>query len=124
MPLHFCLAIHNALEEVQAQLLPGEHLFAFLDDVCAVSAPERTRNIYDMLADKLFRRAGIRLHNGKTRTWNKEGEVPERMPEMGPEVWSPAGLKILGTAGRVCRECDPRPIGAGRRSMAGHPQGA
>ena len=88
MPLLFCLAIHNALE-------PGEHPFAFLDDVYAVSAPERTRDIYDLLADKLFRRAGIRLHNGKTRTWN--GEVPERMPEMGPEVWSPAGLKILGT---------------------------
>ena len=48
MPLLFCLAIHNALEEVQAQLLPGEHLFAFLDDVYAVSAPERTRDIYDV----------------------------------------------------------------------------
>ena len=97
MPLLFSLAFLNALEEVQVQLLPGKHLCAFLDDVHAVSAPERTRDINDMLADKLFRRAGIRLHNGKTRTWNKEGEVLDRMLEMGLEVWSPAGLKILGT---------------------------
>ena len=34
MPFLFCLAAHNALEEVQAELLFGQTLFAFLDDVC------------------------------------------------------------------------------------------
>ena len=33
MPLLFCLAVHNALVEVWSQLLPGEHVFAFLDDI-------------------------------------------------------------------------------------------
>ena len=33
MPFLFSLAIHDALAEVKE---PGEHLFAFLDDVCVV----------------------------------------------------------------------------------------
>ena len=41
--------------------------------------------------------AGIRLHEGKTRVWNKAGECPEEIAELGPEVWSPEGVKILGT---------------------------
>ena len=41
MPLLFCLAIHNALVEVRSQLLPGEHLFAFLDDIYALTKPEK-----------------------------------------------------------------------------------
>ena len=97
MPLLFSLAVHNALQEVQAELLPGEWLFAFLDDVYALSTPERCRKIYDLLADRLLHRAGIRLHTGKTRTWNRAAEVPERMEELGANVWNPEGLKVLGT---------------------------
>ena len=41
--------------------------------------------------------AGIRPHTGETRTWNKAGEVPNRTVERGPSVWSPAGVKILGS---------------------------
>eukprot|EP00959_Pyramimonas_sp_CCMP1952_P010182 212872-Pyramimonas_sp.AAC.1 len=33
MPALFALGQHPALQEVQARLLPGEHLFAFLDDI-------------------------------------------------------------------------------------------
>ena len=66
MPLLFSLGIHDALAAVSEKLLPGEHLFAFLDDVYAVSSPERTRAIYDMLAQELRDHAGIRLHEGKT----------------------------------------------------------
>ena len=29
--------------------------------------------------------------------WNKAGECPEAIAELGPEVWSPEGVKILGT---------------------------
>ena len=71
MPRLFCLTVHNALMVVQDQLLPGEHIFAFLDDVCALSAPERTSAIYKLLEENLFATAGIRLHTGKTRTWNR-----------------------------------------------------
>ena len=97
MPLLFCLAVHDAFVEVQEHLQAGEEIFAYLDDVYALSTPERSRDLYDLLAQKLHDVAGIRLHTGKTRTWNRAGAVPERMAELGPSVWSPAGLKILGT---------------------------
>ena len=57
MPLHFSLAIHNVLVEVQANLQDDEHLFAFLDDV----SPEWVRDILNREVS----------HSGKTRTWSK-----------------------------------------------------
>ena len=33
MPLFFSLAIHNTLNEAKQEMLDGEELFAFLDDV-------------------------------------------------------------------------------------------
>ena len=97
MPLLFSLAVHNGLTEVQEQLVPGECLFAFLDDVYALCSPERTRTMYNALEERLFFRAGIRLHTGKTRTWNRAGVVPEGMPELGEDVWNPLGIVVLGT---------------------------
>ena len=85
------------LEEVQAELEDGELLFAFLDDVHVVCLPHRVRTIFDLLGAKLSRVAGIRLHDGQTRVWNKAGECPERVEELGPDVWNPQGVKILGT---------------------------
>ena len=85
------------LVEVRSQLLPGEHLFAFLDDIYALTKPEWTRDVYDLLAHNFFQYAGIRLHAGKTPTWNQAGEIPERMEEFGEDVWSPVGVNILGT---------------------------
>ena len=95
MPLLFSLAVNNALQEVQAELLPEEWLFAFLDDVYALSTPERCRKMYDLY--RLFHRAGIRLHTCKTRTWNRATQDPERMEELGANVWNPEGLKVLAT---------------------------
>ena len=97
MPFLFSLAIHNALQEVQKQVHPGELLFAYLDDVYAVATPDRVRPIYDLLGVTLFDRAGIRLHTGKTRTWNRAGQRPPDMEDLGPDVWSQEGVKILGT---------------------------
>ena len=45
MPLLFSLGIHEALREVSEQLLPGEKLCAFLDDVYVVCQPERARAV-------------------------------------------------------------------------------
>ena len=97
MPLLFCLAVHDALAKVKEQLQDGEVIFTFLDDVYALCAPVHARDIYDLLAEKLFQVAGIRLQTGMTRTWNMAGEVPNRMVELGPSVWSPAGVKIFGS---------------------------
>ena len=49
----FCSASpHDALCEVSGQLQEGELLFAYLDDVYVVSKPDRTRFLYDVLANK------------------------------------------------------------------------
>ena len=92
MPLLFSLGIHDALEEIQQQLEPGESLFAFLDDVYVLCSPERTRVLYNLLNTTLPERAGIRLHTGKTRMWNFSGEHPVDMEDLGPDVsrsWEP-----------------------------------
>ena len=67
MPHLFSIGIQGALEEVAATLQPGEQLCAFLDDVYALCQPDRVKAIYDTLAECLYRVAGIRLHQGKTR---------------------------------------------------------
>ena len=41
MPLLFCLGQHAALEAIQREMKPNEKLFAFLDDLCLVSKPDR-----------------------------------------------------------------------------------
>ena len=98
MPLLFSLAIHDPLAEAQRECGPQEHLFAFLDDVYATSdVPDRTRTLYDSLGTKLHAQAGIRLHTGKTRVWNRASLCPAGVVELGPEVWNPEGVKILGT---------------------------
>ena len=97
MPLLFSLGIHDALARVDAQLREGEHLFAFLDDVYTIAEPDRIRFIYDRLQEELSAHAGIQLHTGKTRVWNRKGECPPGIEQLGPEVWSPQGLKVLGT---------------------------
>ena len=86
MPL--LLAVHHSLEEVHQQLEPGEELMAFLDDTHVVSEPDRTRPIFNLLAEKLFQGAGIRLHEGKTRVWNRGGECPAHTQNLGPDLWN------------------------------------
>ena len=97
MPLLFSLAIHNALEEVRGQMQEEELLFAFLDDIYIVSSPAGTRIIYNLLQTFLRRMAGIQQHEGKTRVWNRAGVCPPDVAELGDEVWSPRGVKILET---------------------------
>ena len=97
MPLLFSLAIHNALAAVKEELEAGEMLFAFLDDIYVLSRGDRTRTIYNLLAEKLQAQAGIQLHAGKTRTWNKSGAPPPDVDDLGPDVWHGEGIKILGT---------------------------
>ena len=90
MPLLFSLAIHDPLAEAQRECGPQEHLFAFLDDVYATSVCQTARG-------HLQTQAGIRLHTGKTRVWNRASLCLHGWSSLGPEVWKPAGVKILGT---------------------------
>ena len=41
--------------------------------------------------------AGIRLHLGKTKVWNKGGVEPEHIHTMGENAWQPSGIMVLGT---------------------------
>ena len=90
MPLLFSIGIQGALEEVADAMRPDEQICAFLDDVYIVCQPERVRVLFDLLAESLFRVAGIRLH---ARMWNASGTVPDNVEELGPAVWQPRGME-------------------------------
>ena len=45
----------------------------------------------------MLARSGIQLHLGKTRVWNRTGVEAPGMAELGSGIWSPHGVKILGT---------------------------
>ena len=97
MPLLFSLGIHDSLCAVKEQLRPADELFAYLDDVHVASPPSRTRGAYNLLEAELFAGAGIRLHTGKTRAWNRGGIRPPDLDELEEDVWDLKGTKILGT---------------------------
>ena len=97
MPLLFAIGIQGALEEVAASLLPGEQLCAFLDDVYLLCDPSGVKFLCDLLAAALARVAGIQLHQGKTRAWNRAGVIPNNIDQFGPEVWQPESITVLGT---------------------------
>ena len=103
MPALYALGQHAALEEANAALQPGEFLFAFLDDVYAVCAPERVVPVFQTLAAVLEQHAGIHVNLGKTRVWNAAGEPPPGVEQLGDEAWvgegptARQGMVVLGT---------------------------
>ena len=113
MPLLFSLGQHPALEEVSRSLVPGEHLFAFLDDIYVVSKPGRVGRIHDLLAAALWRHSGIQIHHGKTQVWNRaciRPDVCDRLERVAQvvrpdaQVWRGSmlptdrqGVRVLGT---------------------------
>ena len=64
-------------EQGSRSLVPGEHLFAFLDDIHVVSKPGRVGRIHDLLAAALWRHSGIQIHHGKTQVWNRAKIRPD-----------------------------------------------
>ncbi|CAK0888856.1 unnamed protein product, partial [Prorocentrum cordatum] len=87
---------------------PGEHLFAFLDDIYVVPAPARSRDVFELVHCALQRHCGIGVNMGKTKVWNAAGTEPPRVWELGTEqdrVWvgdtaappHEQGLVVLGT---------------------------
>ena len=86
MPALFALGLHDTLVEVKGQLLQGEHLFAYLDDIYVLCKPERVKALYKLLKDTLKNNTGLDLNEGKTRVYNKSGKAPEGVQELGPDV--------------------------------------
>ena len=97
MPLLFSLGVHNSLVEGKRSMRPGEYLLAYLDDTFILSQSERARPLYNAMDLQLQTRAGIRLNAGKTRVWNRAGIQPPNMDDLGEDVWSPEGIKVLGS---------------------------
>ena len=111
MPLLFSLGQHSALQSLQSFLLPGEQLFAYLDNLYVVCSPERVGAIFTRLKSDLESHARIQVHLGKTKVWNRAGEEPEACSSMqeaaqrvdlDARVWtgdgplSQQGLRVLG----------------------------
>ena len=74
MPLLFSLGQHAALHAVQGRLEAGERLFAFLDDIWVVTAPDRVGPAYIAICEASWAR--IRVHVGKTKVWNSGSPKP------------------------------------------------
>ena len=105
MPAFFALGLHDTLVRVPGQMLPGEHLFAYLDDIYILCKPARVRTLYNLLKLALKEDTGLDLNEGKTRVYNKAGTEPAEVRQLGPDVWMGShdreakdrGLKVLGT---------------------------
>ena len=79
MPALFELDQHRALNAFQTQLLPGESLYTFLDEIYLIATPDCALFFYAIVEQELWRHARIRVHTGKTRVWNRAGERPPRI---------------------------------------------
>ena len=109
MPCLFAAALHPALTAIQQAMAPGDGCLAFLDDVYLLTTPERAVPTFRLARDAILRHAGINLHQGKTRVWNKAGSAPANIHTLQPveqnaRIWvgdqtlPPAeqGLQVLG----------------------------
>ena len=110
MPLLFSLGQHRALLAVNARLIEGESLFAFLDDLCVLCSPERVGEVHKVIQQELWSRDNIRVHHGKTKVWNRAGAEPRgcaeltaaaRMVEESATVW--VGDRSLPSAAQGMR---------------------
>ena len=87
MLLLFALGHHRALRSVQSHLLADERLLSFLDDIYVVSQPERTCELYGILARELWVHSRMRINGGETQIWNRGGFIlPVTMPSSQPLV--------------------------------------
>ena len=72
MPFLFSLGQHPALVEVQRQLVQGEHLFVYLDDIHVVVEPERVRTVFTLVENALLAWGpGSASTRVKRRCWNQ-----------------------------------------------------
>ena len=108
MPALFCLGLHDALATADAQLQPGEHLVAYLDDIYVLTSRQRARAAYDIVTNNIRHHTGIEPNLGKTECWcSGGGPAPPGIAELGvlgePPVWKGdlqndlRGVEVLGS---------------------------
>ena len=103
MPALYSLGQHSALQHAASRLWPGEHLFAYLDDLYVICRRERAATAFRTVAEAVAEMAGVQSHLGKLRAWcSGGGPAPADLAALGPQVWTADlppeqnGLKVLG----------------------------
>ena len=69
------------------RLLPGAQWSTVVDDVCLVCRLHRVHLLSSLVADAHIRTAGIQLHQGKTRMWNRSHTVLDGVEDSGLPSW-------------------------------------
>ena len=82
MPMLFALCQHLALVQAQARLFVDEKLCAFLDDIYITSLPGRATEAHTVVGEELWTCAGIHLHHGKNKVWNRGGVEKENIAQL------------------------------------------
>ena len=91
MSMLCALGQHQALLAVQSQLLPNERLMAFHDDVHAVSEPERTCKLHNILRQDLW----IAAASKSTRRKRKFGIAVAMSPQITTCCSQQLAVRIL-----------------------------
>ena len=76
MPALFCLGMDAGLRDAASQLLPGEQVVAYLDDVYLLSSSARARAAYNVVTASLRHFTGIEPNLGKMECWSRGGGPP------------------------------------------------
>ena len=104
MPALFCLALREALEEMQGLLPNGSYFFAYLDDVYVICDHVDTHQCYEIVRDVLLNRCHINVNVGKLAAWSKGSTLPPpHVLDIGADVWKGSfpvnqqGIKVVGT---------------------------
>ena len=104
MPALFCLALRQALEEIQAMLPANCTVLAYLDDIYVICPHRETHRCYEIVHAVLRDRCHIDVNLGKLKAWSPGlGNCPPNLHHLGEEVWRGAkpaheqGLKVVGT---------------------------
>ena len=61
MPGLYSLGQHEALAEIKQRLHPDDFVVAFLGDVFIITTPDRARVAYDIAAEVMPRRTGVKF---------------------------------------------------------------
>ena len=87
MPLLYALGQHAALESIGSQLIEGERLCVFLDGLYIVCDPSRVVTLFNIAIDVLWNSARIHVHQSKKKVWNRSGDIPRDVENLGVDVW-------------------------------------
>ena len=83
MPALFALGQHAALVAAKEKLNDEDCLFAFLDDLYAITNKERAKSVFDTVTKEVETLAGIRTNLGKLQLYCAGGgEAPRGFEEM------------------------------------------